>query len=137
MLPNFVIGLNETMLGLVPPIFAIFNYLSVLPRREAERALTQGRMFTTTESLQIGLVDDVANSKEEALVKCAKFIETFAKVNPLARSLTKLQLRSAHLTQFEKERSKDLEAFMSFINDDKMQEQLGVYLESLSRKSKK
>lgn len=136
MLPNFSIGLNETQLGLVPPIFAVFNYLSVLPRRLTERSLTQGRMFTTEESLQIGLIDDVANSKEEALAKCAEFIGTFAKVNPLARSLTKLQLRAADLTQFENERSKDLDAFMSFINDDKMQEQLGEYLQSLSKRSK-
>ncbi|XP_060653251.1 enoyl-CoA delta isomerase 1, mitochondrial-like [Drosophila nasuta] len=135
MLPNFRIGLNETQLGMTVPIFCIFNYLNVLPRRLAERALNQGHMFTTEEAVQLGMVDDVAQSKEEALEKCAQFIGSFAKVNPVARSLTKLQFRAADLQRFEKERQKDLDIFMTFINDPQMQEQLGVYLQNLSKKA--
>lgn len=136
MLPKFTIGLNETKLGIVAPKWFMASFLSVLPRREAERALNQGRMFTTDEALQIGLVDEAASTKEEALDKCAQFISTFAKVNPLARSLTKQQLRAVELEQLENERAQDLEKFLFFINQPAVQKGLGIYLESLKKKAK-
>jgi len=125
------------MLGIVQPIYCMFNFLNVLPRRLAERSLSQGKIFTTEEALKIGLVDDVVNTKEEALAKCAEFIDTFGKINPLARSQSKLQFRAADMQRFEKERGKDLETFVSFINNPKMQEELGVYLKNLGKKSAK
>lgn len=137
MLPKFSIGLNEPMLGIVQPIYCIFNFLNVLPRRLAERSLSRGQIFSTQEALQIGLVDDVANSKEEALIKCVEFIGTFDKVNSLARSQSKLQFRAADMQQFERERATDLETFVSFINNPIMQEKLGEYLKNLGRKAAK
>ncbi|KAH8412000.1 hypothetical protein KR222_006173 [Zaprionus bogoriensis] len=137
MLPNFTIGLNETKLGIVAPKWFMSSFLSVLPRREAERALNQGRMFTTEEALKVGLVDELAASKEEALAKCAEFIGSFAKVNPLARSLTKQQLRAAELQELENGRVQDLEKFLFFVNQPAVQKGLGIYLESLKKKSKK
>lgn len=136
MLPKFTIGLNETKLGIVAPKWFMTTFLSVLPRLEAERALNQGRMFTTEEALKVGLVDEVANSKEEAVAKCVEFIGSFAKVNPLARSLTKIQLRAAELKELEDERQKDLEKFIFFINQPAVQKGLGIYIESLKKKDK-
>ncbi|XP_034668973.1 enoyl-CoA delta isomerase 1, mitochondrial-like [Drosophila subobscura] len=137
MLPKFTIGLNETQLGIVAPKWFMASFLSVLPQRQAERALNQGRMFTTEEALQIGLIDETASSKEEAVEKCAAFIGTFAKVNPLARSLTKQQFRAADLQQLENERQDDLEKFLFFVNQPAVQKGLGIYLEGLKKKSKK
>lgn len=136
MLPKFTIGLNETKLGIVAPKWFMTTFLSVLPRLEAERALNQGRMFTTEEALKVGLVDEVANSKEEAVAKCVEFIGSFAKVNPLARSLTKIQLRAAELKELEDGRQKDLEKFIFFINQPAVQKGLGIYIESLKKKAK-
>lgn len=136
MLPKFTIGLNETKLGIVAPKWFMTTFLSVLPRLKAERALNQGRMFTTEEALKVGLVDEVANSKEEAVAKCVEFIGSFAKVNPLARSLTKIQLRAAELKELEDERQKDLEKFIFFINQPAVQKGLGIYIESLKKKAK-
>lgn len=136
MLPKFTIGLNETKLGIVAPKWFMTTFLSVLPRLEAERALNQGRMFTTEEALKVGLVDEVANSKDEAVAKCVEFIGSFAKVNPLARSLTKIQLRAAELKELEDERQKDLEKFIFFINQPAVQKGLGIYIESLKKKAK-
>ncbi|XP_052851790.1 enoyl-CoA delta isomerase 1, mitochondrial [Drosophila gunungcola] len=137
MLPKFTIGLNETQLGIVAPKWFMSTFLSVLPQREAERALNQGRMFTTEEALKVGLIDETANSKEEAIEKCTAFIGTFAKVNPLARSLTKQQFRAADLQQLENERKDDLEKFLFFVNQPAVQKGLGIYLEGLKKKAKK
>ncbi len=73
MVPNFTIGLNETQLGIVAPQWFMASFLSVLPQRIAERALNQGRMFTTEEALKVGLIDETANNKEEAIEKCVAF----------------------------------------------------------------
>ncbi|XP_043663039.1 enoyl-CoA delta isomerase 1, mitochondrial [Drosophila teissieri] len=137
MVPNFTIGLNETQLGIVAPKWFMASFLSVLPQREAERALNQGRMFTTEEALKVGLIDETANSKEEAIEKCVAFIGTFAKVNPLARSLTKQQFRAADLQQLQNERKQDLEKFLFFVNQPAVQKGLGIYLEGLKKKAKK
>eukprot|EP00099_Drosophila_melanogaster_P007634 NP_001260304.1 uncharacterized protein Dmel_CG4598, isoform B [Drosophila melanogaster] len=137
MVPNFTIGLNETQLGIVAPQWFMASFLSVLPQRIAERALNQGRMFTTEEALKVGLIDETANNKEEAIEKCVAFIGTFAKVNPLARSLTKQQFRAADLQQLQNGRKEDLEKFLFFVNQPAVQKGLGIYLEGLKKKAKK
>ncbi|XP_034474475.1 enoyl-CoA delta isomerase 1, mitochondrial [Drosophila innubila] len=137
MLPKYTIGLNETKLGIVAPQWFMATFQSVLPRLQAERALNQGRMFTTEEALEIGLVDKIANSKEEALAKCVEFIGTFAKVNPIARALTKQQIRAAELKQLQDGRVQDMERFLFFVSQPSVQKGLGIYLESLKKKSSK
>ncbi|XP_020807064.1 enoyl-CoA delta isomerase 1, mitochondrial isoform X3 [Drosophila serrata] len=137
MLPNRLIGLNETQLGIIAPKWLMSGFLNVLPQRVAERALTQGRLFTTEEALAEGLVDEIANTKEEVLEKCSAFIGSFAKVNSLARSLTKLQFRSENIKEFEKIRNKDLEDFVALASSPETQKVMGNYLETLKKKSKK
>lgn len=137
MLPKGLIGLNETQLGIIAPKWLMSGFLNVLPQRVAERALTQGRMFTTEEALAEGLIDEIANSKEEALDKCAAFIGSFAKVNPLARSLTKLQFRAENIKEFEKIRKQDVENFVALASRPEVQKGMGIYLENLKKKKSK
>lgn len=137
MLPNFTIGLNETRLGIVAPDWFISTFLNVLPRRTAELALTQGKLFTTDEALQAGLIDEVANTKAEAMAKCEQFIASFAKVNPFARAMTKQKFRAKDIQEFEDAREKDLQSFIFFVNQPSVQKGLAVYLEGLKKKSKK
>ena len=137
MLPNFTIGLNETKLGIVAPEWFMNTFLNVLPRRTAEMALNEGKMFSTEEALKAGLIDAVAPSKEEAIKKCEEFFGTFAKVNPFARAMTKRKFRSKALEQLENEREKDMGEFLFFVNQPSVQKGLGVYMEALKAKAKK
>ncbi|XP_058984365.1 enoyl-CoA delta isomerase 1, mitochondrial-like isoform X2 [Musca domestica] len=136
MLPKFTIGLNETKLGIVAPKWFMATFCNVLPRRVAEMALTQGKMFSSEEALKVGLVDELAQSKEEAIEKCQQFFATFAKTNPFARAMTKQQFRSKDLQQLEDEKAQDLEAFLFFVNQPSVQKGLGIYLDSLKAKTK-
>ncbi|KAH8260145.1 hypothetical protein KR026_003774 [Drosophila bipectinata] len=135
MLPNCLIGLNETQLGIIAPEWLVSGYLNILPQRVAERALTQGRLFTTDEALKGGLIDEIVNSKDEALEKCQNFIKSFDKVNPVARSLTKMQFRAANIKEFEKNRQKDLNDFVLLASRPEVQKIMGDYLDK--NKSKK
>ncbi|XP_004521523.1 enoyl-CoA delta isomerase 1, mitochondrial [Ceratitis capitata] len=137
MLPNFTIGLNETLIGIVAPKWFVSAFLNVVPRRVAEQAITQGKLFTTAEAHHVGLVDDVVNTKEEAIAKCEQFIASFKNVNPYARALTKQQFRIKELQELEQQREKDLQIFLGLIMQPSVQKAMGIYLEGLKKKSKK
>lgn len=49
--------------------------MNVLPRRSAELAALQGTLFHATEALEIGLVDELASSKEDAIIKSKQWIQ--------------------------------------------------------------
>ena len=67
--PKCTMGLNEAAIGMVPPRWLDLMYMAVVGEKEAMRALTQGKMFTSgAECLAIGLVDEVIESDDlEAL----------------------------------------------------------------------
>lgn len=93
MVNNFTIGLNETLLGIVAPTWFITTMHNTISKRDAELALTSGRLFKTDEALKIGLVDESASDKGDALSKAELFFTRFNKVPPLARTTTKKFLR--------------------------------------------
>lgn len=136
MLPNYTIGLNETQLGIVAPTWFMASMRNVLPAREAERALTLGTLFSTEQALNIGLIDEVAADKDEALERCEKFLLKSAKINPAARALTKKLFRSKDIAALEKAREQDLQMFLFTVQDPKVQKGLELYLESLKKKQK-
>lgn len=107
---------------------------NVMSVRDTEKALTLGSMFSTDEALKIGLIDEVATDKQDAIKRCEQFLLQFAKVSPDARALTKLNCRGKDLAKLEKNREADLQTFLSFVNNPKVQKGLELYLESLKAK---
>lgn len=134
MCPKFTIGLNETLLGIVAPQFFVDSYLNVMSRRDVERALTLGQLFTTDEALRVGLIDEVATDREDAVAKCSAFLGKFRKVVPQARAVTKLEFRGRALAALCDDRKADLDGFFAFIQDPLVQHSLEVYLQSLKKK---
>ncbi|XP_062121037.1 LOW QUALITY PROTEIN: enoyl-CoA delta isomerase 1, mitochondrial-like [Drosophila sulfurigaster albostrigata] len=137
MLPGFTIGIHATKFGYVVPPFIVNSYLSVLPRPVVERALLQGKIFSTEEAQQINLIDEVAISKEQALSKCASFIGSFAEANPVARALTKRQLRAEFARTLLDEPEAELKESLEYITSPLFQDSLDAYLAKLKSKNKK
>ncbi|KAH8263679.1 hypothetical protein KR044_012502 [Drosophila immigrans] len=137
MLPDFTIGIHATKFGYVLPSFLVNTYLSVLPRPVVERALLQGKIFSTEEALQIHLVDEVANSKDEALSKCTDFIGSFAQANPVARAMTKRKLRAPFAQSLLDDPEAELQESLEYIQSPMFQESLAEYLAKLKTKNKK
>ena len=52
-----------------------------------------GKLFHPDEALKIGLVDDLAKDKEEAVEKCEKVLVELSKPIPWALHATKMQAR--------------------------------------------
>jgi Delta3-Delta2-enoyl-CoA isomerase len=134
MCPNYTIGLNETKLGIVAPFWFMSAMRNVLPRRVAEKSLTMGTMFSTEEALQIGLIDEVATDKADAIQKCVGFLNNFKKVSPEARGLTKQSFRNKDIQELEDNRAQDVELFAFAVNQKKVQQGLEVYMQSLKQK---
>ncbi|XP_063700523.1 enoyl-CoA delta isomerase 1, mitochondrial-like [Culicoides brevitarsis] len=134
MLPNFRIGLNEVQLGLEVPEWLRATMRNVLSRRDTELALTLGTIFSTEDALKVGLIDELANSKEEAIEKCRNFMLQFEKIAPEARSRTKLGLRRAEIQDFLATREDDVQMFVRDIQKESFQEGIELYLKSLKKK---
>ncbi|RZB89889.1 enoyl-CoA delta isomerase 1, mitochondrial-like [Asbolus verrucosus] len=137
MLNNFTIGLNETQLGIVAPKWFIASMLNTIGRRQTELALTSGKLFKTDEALQVGLIDEVAANKDEAIGKAERFLQKFANISPLARDLTKKSLRGEAIQDLINNQQKDLDNFLANVTQEKVQKGLEIYLESLKQKQKK
>lgn len=53
----------------------------VIGQRKAEVSLTTGKLYTTDEALQIGLIDESAPDTESALSQGTKFLNNFQKIS--------------------------------------------------------
>lgn len=135
MVDNFTIGLNETQLGIVAPFWFVDAYKAVLGTRQTELALTTGRLFTTQEAMKLGLIDEVATDKTDAVAKCEAFMAKFSKISPLARSTTKMNVRGGIVKKLVERREEDLKIFLGSVTHPKVQKGLEMYLQALKAKS--
>ncbi|KAH8393168.1 hypothetical protein KR200_008091 [Drosophila serrata] len=133
MLPDLFIGIHATRFSFVISKWMMLSYQSVLPRRIVERALNQGKLFSTKEALEVGLVDELVDTKAEALAKCAAFIGSFDKANPVARSLTKRMCREPDVRELLNDRAGDLRECVDYVLTPLFQEGLCAHLEGLKK----
>lgn len=136
MLPNFSIGLNETKLGIVAPSWFMASLKNTVSDRVAEMALSEGTLFSTDEALKIGMIDEIAQDKAEAIAKCEKFLDRFKKIPPQARGLSKQLFRNEEIKALQSKRDADIKQFVMAASHPKVQESLGIYIESLKKKQK-
>lgn len=135
MVENTTIGLNETRLAVVPPVFVMEITRNVISNRASEVALTTGDIYSTEEALKIGFVDEVASSREECVSKAVAFLKKHERIPAGARSMTKVGLRSKILNLL-KDRERNLKEFYGAITHESAQQVIGEYLKELKNKSK-
>lgn len=137
MMNNFTIGLNETRLGIVAPFWFISAMRNTISKRDAELALTEGKLFSTQEALKIGLVDEIANDKEDLINKTEKFFQRFDKVNAAARQFTKATLRNEDIKQLLDTREADTDQVVFTVGQPRIQKSLEAYINALKAKQNK
>ncbi|XP_057331980.1 enoyl-CoA delta isomerase 1, mitochondrial-like [Microplitis mediator] len=128
------IGLNETKLGIVAPSWFREIYVSTIGYRQAELALLQGTLFPPKRALEIGLVDELAADKDEAISKCQKYIDSYARIPAVGRYATKMDFRTELIERLKKNREADTSRFLNFISQPKVQVALELYIKSLKEK---
>lgn len=127
---GFKIGLNETQLGIAMPEVAIEVTKNIISPRNTEMALTQGTIFNTEEALEIGLIDEIVNDKNEAIEKSLNFLNRYKNIPKEARALTKLAFRKKVLELLNADREKDIENFVSFIMSEATQKMLANFFKA-------
>ncbi|KAG5667601.1 hypothetical protein PVAND_015577 [Polypedilum vanderplanki] len=128
MLPNFRIGMNETQLGMTISEGAIWIMTTLLNPRNAENALTLGKIFTTEDAKKIGLIDEIANDKEDAIAKSQAFLESYKKVPIETRGATKQIFRKKGIDLMTNNRDKDVDVFVKHVLDPKCQKMIEMFL---------
>mmetsp|Transcript_25089 Transcript_25089/g.59602 ORF Transcript_25089/g.59602 Transcript_25089/m.59602 type:complete len:316 (+) Transcript_25089:141-1088(+) len=138
-----VIGLNESMLGIVAPPWLCQMYIDTIGLRQAELALLEGTLWSPQDALKIGLVDELVdeNKQEDQLasavveVAIQKAIE-FAKIPSKARVGAKAVTRGRQIKNLIDNRQHDSDYFCSYVEDPAVQKTLGQYLEQLAKRKK-
>lgn len=132
--PKNTIGLNETKLGIIAPKWFQDCMKNAIGERKAELALTQGKMFSTEEALAVGLIDEIASDKADAISKAEQFLGLFSGIPAIPRKMTKLGVRQETVDWLLANREKDLKIFLDYITQPKVQQGLELYLQSLKKK---
>ncbi|XP_016063521.1 PREDICTED: enoyl-CoA delta isomerase 1, mitochondrial isoform X3 [Miniopterus natalensis] len=131
--PKCVIGLNETLLGIVAPFWFKDTLVNTIGHRASERALQLGLLFPPAEALQVGLVDKVVPEDKVQSTALSVMAQWMA-IPDHARQLTKSMMRKPTADYLVKHRDSDIKNFVSFISRDSIQKSLQMYLEKLKQK---
>lgn len=131
--PKYVIGLNETLLGIVAPFWFKDTLVNTVGHRAAERALQLGLLFPPAEALKVGMVDEVV-PEDQVQRKALSVMAQWLAIPEHARQLTKNMMRKATADNLLKHREADIQNFVSFVSRDSIQKSLHMYLEKLKQK---
>ncbi|XP_024409001.1 enoyl-CoA delta isomerase 1, mitochondrial isoform X1 [Desmodus rotundus] len=131
--PKYVIGLNETLLGIVAPFWFKDTLVNTIGHRTSERALQLGILFPPAEALQVGMVDKVV-PEDQVQSTALSVMAQWLSIPDHARQLTKNMMRKATADRLVKQRDSDIQNFVGFISRDSIQKSLQVYLGKLRQK---
>ena len=109
--------------------------VNTIGMRNAELSLSLGLLYSPQEALGIGLVDKVASA--DVVSNALDEAKRWANIPAQARVASKLLTRQEYIDRLEAMRARDNEDFCSFVTSDKVQMDLGKYLEGLKKKRTK
>lgn len=132
---KYTTGLNETKMGIIAPFWFVDTMINVIGTRQTEYALTSGKLFTSAEALQVGLIDEEVADESEGFQKAEAFLSQYASIPGQTRHMTKMMLREKIINNLVQNREKDLKNVIQLITAPQVQKGLGLYLQSLKKKA--
>lgn len=134
MVEGYKIGLNESKLGISVPKMLIGLMQQLIPFHEADKALMTGKLFNTDEAFKLGLIDEIANDKNDAILRCEKYLDNFNKMDLGPRGITKLHVRQDFIDKIDKIREKEIQTFVNSVLNPNTQDTIEKYLKNLQKK---
>ncbi|XP_055991238.1 enoyl-CoA delta isomerase 1, mitochondrial [Sorex fumeus] len=131
--PKCVVGLNETLLGIVAPFWFKDTLVNTIGHRAAESALQLGTLFPPAEALKVGIVDQVV-AMDQVQSTALQVMARWLAIPEHARQLTKNMMRKPTADRLVKQREADVQNFVNFVSRDSIQKSLQKYLEKLKQK---
>ena len=83
----------------------------------------------------MGLIDEIATDKDDAIAKCKSFIQKFNDISPFCRTLSKERIREGVVKRFQDRRELDVEEYLTFVRNPDLQKRLEKYIEMLKNKN--
>lgn len=133
----FRIGLNESALGMVAPVWIQQLMTDVIGKRQAIQALLSASLFTTEEAFRVGLIDEMATDAQDAVEKAESYLTMYRNMPIHALVQTKQANRKEFIQKFKAEREFDLLSFSNTVLSPVTQGIIGAALESVKGKGKK
>ncbi|XP_007435979.1 enoyl-CoA delta isomerase 1, mitochondrial, partial [Python bivittatus] len=130
---KYIIGLNETRLGIVAPFWFKDCLVNTVGHRAAERSLQLGILYSAQEALRIGLVDELV-PEDKIQARAAEVMAEWLAVPDHARQLSKSSLRKHAVDHLLMHREADVQNFVCFVSRDAIQQSLQRYMEGLKQK---
>ncbi|CAB1414436.1 unnamed protein product [Pleuronectes platessa] len=131
--PRYSIGLNETQLGIVAPFWFKDTMTNTVGHRTTEMALELGLLYSSSEALKIGLVDQLV-PEDQVLTTATETMTKWLAIPDHARQLSKSMMRKPTIDKLTSNREADIKNFVSFITKDSIQKSLRMYLEMLKKR---
>ena len=131
---KYKLGVTAARIGVVAPVWFQKTLVQIVGHRNAELMLTQAKLYTPSEALDIGLLDEVYNGNDDFIYRCIECLRPFIATSPASRRLMKQQLRAELVNEFLSCREKESEEFVAFVSQASVQNSLGEYIQKLKRK---
>ncbi|XP_025048884.1 enoyl-CoA delta isomerase 1, mitochondrial, partial [Alligator sinensis] len=131
--PKYSIGLNETQLGIVAPFWFKDTMVNTIGHRATERSLQLGLLYSASDALKIGIVDELV-PEEKVLNAAAATMSQWLAIPDYARQISKSMMRKPTLDRLLTHRESDIQNFVSFVTKDSIQKSLQMYMESLKQR---
>ncbi|XP_022830214.1 enoyl-CoA delta isomerase 1, mitochondrial-like [Spodoptera litura] len=129
-----VMGLNDTALGIPPAPWLGELMTRVMGPRHAEFALTSSYMYSAEKALQVGLVDEVAADKEDAIEKCKAHIRLYDQISVTVRTLAKRNFRQDYLDKIEQNKQQYTTNCVNTVSSAEVQKLIDTFVENLKKK---
>uniref|UniRef100_UPI00358E1EAE enoyl-CoA delta isomerase 1, mitochondrial n=1 Tax=Myxine glutinosa TaxID=7769 RepID=UPI00358E1EAE len=130
--PRFMIGLNETRLGIVAPFWFKDTLSNTVGNRTAELSLSLGAMYTPAEALSLHVVDRLV-PETQLLSAATEEMGRWLRVPDHARQITKSMIRKSTIERLLNQREDDIKNFVDFVSRDSIQKSLQHYMQSLQK----
>ena len=85
-------------------------------------------------TFQVGLIDEIAADKADAVEKCKAFIRTYDQISPVTRAATKRAIRQEYLTSLANNRNKYVTDYIKLVESREFQDTMDRYIQNLKQK---
>lgn len=134
MVKSSKIGITGARLGIAIPLPMIYVMRNIISNRLTETSLLSGALYTTEDALKIGLIDEIAVDKADALAKCEKYLNRLKDIPLEARGITKQSMRRFELEEISKNRERDVEEFVRTVLSVEAQSSFEAFLTGNKKK---
>ena len=126
-------GLNEVRVGLIVPDPVYKALVRLIGAHRAERILVSGEMMFSEQAFDIGLIDELTHSPEEAVSRAIEWCESIIDLPPLALKKTREMSRASLCEIFNDYSAEENQSYVDLWFEESSQNALRAMIASLKK----